>query len=100
MFVICGSLTASAVKVKVIAQIHCVKLWIHKILRKMSTALNQAMPPPEIYNSRKNIFSNVTSCIMHITELHRDSHKTQSWSRRINWYLPGDFPFRLKNCNS
>lgn len=47
MFVICGSLTASAVKVKVIAQIHCVKLWIHKILGKMSTALNQAMPPPE-----------------------------------------------------
>lgn len=43
MFVICGSLTASAVKVKVIAQIHCV----NKILGKMSTALNQAMPPPE-----------------------------------------------------
>lgn len=47
MFMICGSLTASAVKVKVIAQIHCVKLWIHKILGKMSTVLNQAMPPPE-----------------------------------------------------
>lgn len=47
MFMICGSLTASAVKVKVIAQIHCVKLWIYKMLGKMSTVLNQAMPPPE-----------------------------------------------------
>lgn len=28
----------------------------------------------KIYNSRKNIFSNVTSCIMHVTELHRHSH--------------------------
>lgn len=47
MFVICGSLTASAVKLKVIAQIHCVRLWIHKMLGKMSAALNQTMPPPE-----------------------------------------------------
>jgi len=40
MFVIDGSLAASAVKVKVIAQIHCVKLWIHKLLEKIGTAFN------------------------------------------------------------
>lgn len=68
-------------------------LWLHQLLKWRSLlrfiawssgsirywtkfALHSTEPCHhlKIYNSRKNIFSNVTSCIMYVTELHKDSH--------------------------